>query len=261
VPYQTLLLKKSGPVATLTMNRPEKRNPLDQLSATEMIQALDEVQNDPTLRVLVLTGAGEVFSAGGDLKAFQESKPLDHLDKVAPVLDLVKKFFSIRYPTIARVQGHALGGGAGLVSLCDFAIAADDIELGYPEINLGIIPAAVAVVLARTVPRRTAVDLLFRGRRIGAAEAARLLVINESVPRKDLDAKVDALAKELSGKSGPALRALKSLYYGQQDESLERAIEHGLDKFAALAGGEDVQEGLAAFFEKRKPDWPSAKKK
>jgi methylglutaconyl-CoA hydratase len=211
--------------------------------------------------VLVLTGAGDVFSAGGDLKAFKESKPLEHLDKVAPVLELVKKFFSVRFPTIARVQGHALGGGAGLVSLCDFAIASENAELGYPEINMGIIPAAVAVVLARTVPRRVAVDLLFRARRIDASEAARLQVINEAVAPNKLDETVNALAMELAGKSGPALRALKSLYYAQQDESLERAIEHGLDKFAALTSGEDVQEGLASFFEKRKPDWPSSRKK
>ncbi len=261
MPYETLLYEKKGPAVWVTMNRPEKRNPLDFLSATELCRSLDEAQADSSVRVYVLTGAGPVFSAGGDLKAFAESKPLEHLDKVAPVLELVKKFFSSRFPTIARVQGHAMGGGAGLVSLCDFAVAADDIDFAYPEINLGIIPAAVAVVLARSVPRRIAIDLLFRGRKISGKEAAAWMIVNEAVPKEKLDECVNALAEELAGKSGPGLRALKSLFYSQQDESLEKAIEHGLDKFVGLTAGEDAKEGLAAFIEKRKPDWPSAKKK
>lgn len=253
--YDTLRLSRRGGVATVTLARPDKRNPLDGPGARELLEAVAFVQSASWARVLVLTGEGPAFCAGGDLKAFVRARPLDHLDGVAPIVELAKRMFSLKVPTLARVNGLALGGGAGLVTLCDFAIAAEDAELGYPEINLGLIPATVAVLLARTVGRRAAFDLLFTGRRVKGQEAVAMGLINQAVPRAALDPAVSARAKELSGKSPMALRQLKALFYGQMDQPLERALEGALDKFVGLTSGEDAKEGLDAFFAKRRPRW------
>lgn len=253
--YQTILLDRDGAVATLTMNRPDSRNPLDQAGAAEMVAALAEVQADQAIRVLIITGAGKIFCTGGDIKAYARTKPLEHLDGVDPIIELIKKCFALRMPIIAKVQGSALGGGAGVVSMCDFAIAADDVAIGYPEIKLGLMPATVAVLLARQVPRRTAVDLLFTGRKLDAEEAVAIGLFNEAVPRAKLDRRVDELAQTLAGQSPLALRQLKAAFYGQADQPLERALEMAVDKFIGLTSSEDAMEGLSAFMEKRPPNW------
>ena len=253
--YETLRVEPDGPVGRIVLDRPEKRNPLGRKTAEELIHAARHLDGLEEIRVLVLTGSGPAFSAGGDIQAFAESSPLEHREGVRPVAELVRTMFGLSIPTIARVQGHALGGGAGLVSMCEFAIAADDVQLGYPELSIGLFPAAVGVLLARMVPRRTAIDLLFRGRRISAAEALDLGLVNEVVPREQLDDRVDALAAELASKSPVALAHLKAAFHAQGDLPLDRAIDLALEKFVTLTTSEDAREGLAAFLEKRAPTW------
>ena len=257
MPYDTLSLDQSGHVATVTMTRTERRNPFDRAAAEEIARALDEAVARPETRVVVLTGSGDFFSAGADVRVFRDASGAELARLLEPVVDLAKKFFRLRVPTIARVNGMALGGGAGLVSLCDFAIAVDDTVIGYPEIHLGIFPATVGVLLARSVPRRVAVDLLFTGRRISTVEAARLNVINEAVARDRLDARVAELAAELAAKSPRALATLKSAFYAQADRDYESALDLVIEQFVELASGPDAKEGLSAFLEKRRPRWTS----
>lgn len=253
--FETLLYERRGPVATITLNRPDKRNYLDARMGGEFIQAARQAGADPESRVLVVTGAGDVFCAGGDIKAFAAARPMEQRDGVGYVREMIMTLLSLRLPTIARVQGPALGGGAGLVSMCDFAIASEDALMGYPEMNLGLIPAMVAVLLQRTIGRRAAADLLFTGRIVKGREAAALGLVNDAVPRAGLDDRVATLAATLAEKSPVAVRQLKALFYLQGDLSLERALDAGIDKFVGLSASEDMKEGIAAFLENRKPNF------
>lgn len=253
--YATLNIDRDTHVATITLNRPDKRNPLDALGARELTRALWELHGDADVRVVVLAAAGPVFCAGGDLATFESARALEMPEHVRPIMELAETFFKVRLPTVAQVHGHALGGGAGLVSMCDFAFMAEGAEIGYPEINLGIIPATVSVLLARMVPRRVAAELVFTGRRIDAQEAARLGLVNAALPVQDLEGHVTKIAYELAQKSPLALRQLKAAFYGQADLPLSRALELAVEKFASLMSSDDAREGLRAFAEKRKAQW------
>ena len=253
--YQTLTLAREGAVATVMLNRPEQRNPIDSAGCRELVSALDACDQDTSTRVIVVAAAGKHFSAGGDLKAFRDVEPMAALDHVTPVIDVATTMFRLRKPTIARVHGLALGGGAGLISMCDFAIAARSVQIGYPEINIGLIPATVGVLLARMVPRRVAADLLFTGRWIGAEQAAALHIINEVVPDAGLDDRVAELAHDLAQKSPLAMRQLKAAFYSEADLPLQHALESAVDKFATLLSAEDGKEGIRAFFDKRAAKW------
>ena len=246
-----------GPAAWLTIDREERRNALGPGVILQLVEALQRASGDDEARVVVLTGAGEkAFSAGGDIGGFaQAAQEEDTESAPAAISRLLDAVWWHPKPTVARVNGRALGGGLGLLLACDLAVAADDVEVGTPEIDIGLWPHVITAVIQRTVPRKLALDLMLTGRRMPVAEAERWGIVNRVVPRGDLDAAVDELAETLAGKSPFVLRLGKRSFAGAEDLPWGRAIDHLKERLAENLTAEDLVEGVSAFLQKRKPDW------
>ena len=260
MPYSEILYETRGPVARITLNRPEKRNPLGPQTIGELLHALDAARADAGVRVIVLTGAGKVFSAGGDLSSMGSGgTPLESkgggATKPGTFVDLNLAMTRVGKPTIAMVNGHALAGGLGLVVACDLAIAADDAQLGTPEINVGLWPMMIMATIFRNVPRKRGLELVMTGAKIPAAEAEKIGLITRAVPKDKLEAEVEALAAKLASKSPLIMRMGLEAFYNTQDLELQPALEYLQGRLMAVLGTEDAREGLMAFLEKRAPNW------
>jgi enoyl-CoA hydratase/carnithine racemase len=254
VEFKHLLYTCRGAIATVTINRPESRNALGTDTVKELRMALDEGKRDETVRVIVLTGAGKVFCAGADLQGFRaELSELERYFQRRNLADLFLEMTELGKPTIARVNGHALAGGVGLVAACDLAIASEGAEFGMPEVNVGVWPMMIMAIVFRNVPRKAGMELMLTGKRIDAAEAARIGLINRAVPAERLDAEVDELAGQLAKKSPIGMRLGLEAFYRMQDMSFPSAIAYLQDQLALLGLSEDLKEGVTAFFEKREP--------
>ena len=254
--YSTILYDGGQPVATITLNRPDRRNPIGPVTLGELVHALERAQVDESVRVVILTGAGKAFSAGGDLSQMSGRSSGGEAE-IAPksLVDFLVFLHQLGKPTIAMVNGHALAGGLGLVVACDLAIASDQATFGTTEINLGLWPMMISAEIARAIGRKAALDLMLTGKRISAAEAADLGLINRWVPAADLERETRALADEIAEKS-PATMALGlRAFYRAEDMELEPALHFLEGELAKVLALEDAREGLAAFFEKRKPVW------
>ncbi len=256
--YGEILYDAAEGVATITLNRPEKRNPIGPTTIGELLHALDRARSDEAVRVIVLTGAGKAFSAGGDLGGFARgAAPATEGAAIRPgnFVDLNLAFTRLGKPTIAKVNGAAMAGGLGLVVACDLAIAADDVELGLPEINVGLWPMMISANVFRNVPRKRGLELMLTGDRIPAAEAERIGLITRAVPRAQLDEEVGKLAAKLAAKSPSTMRLGLAAFYATQDMDLEPALGHLQQQLFAVLATEDAREGLMAFLEKRAPQW------
>jgi enoyl-CoA hydratase/carnithine racemase len=251
-----LRYERTGPRAVLTIDDPERRNPISTQVIEGMLGAVADVGEDPSVRVVVITGAGDrAFSAGGDLSGGFFDAPLEgHGDRGA-LADLFRAFRRCPRPVIARVNGHALAGGFGLAAACDIVIAVDHATFGTPEVNVGLWPMMISAVLQRLIPSRAALELMLTGRRIDATEAQRLGVVSRVVPGTELDAAVDETVAALVRLS-PAIVALgKTAFYAVQDMPLDAALDHLQAGLTAVAMTEDAREGMRAFIEKRPPHW------
>jgi enoyl-CoA hydratase len=258
--YSEITYEVRGPIARVTLNRPEKRNPLGPTTIGELLHALDAAKTDEAVRVIVLTGAGKVFSAGGDLSSMGGGgTPLQATagttTRPGTFVDLNLALTQVGKPTIAMVNGHALAGGLGLVVACDVAIAADDAQLGTPEINVGLWPMMIMATIFRNVPRKRGLELIMTGDKISAAEAASMGLITRAVPKAELEAEVDKLAQKLAQKSPAVMKLGLEAFYRTQDLELAPALEYLQGQLIAVLGTEDAREGLTAFLEKRAPVW------
>ncbi len=252
-----LLVEKRDRVATLTIDRPQRRNALSRavvVGLTEQIEALGE---DPEVGVIVLTGAGDkTFCAGGDLgDQVGDAGPLGmHHDRGAFV-ELLRAQRSSKRPLIARVNGHALGGGFGLALGCDIVVAADHATFGMPEIKVGLFPMMIMAVVARNIGRKLATELMLTGDRVPAARAVEYGIANRVVPADELDATVDALADRVAGFSPAILRLGREAFYRTQDMNFDEALYTLHSMLTVNALSEDTAEGVTAFFTGRKPEW------
>jgi enoyl-CoA hydratase len=254
VAFKHLLSGRRGAVATITINRPDDRNTLNTETVGELRAALTQAKADPEIRVIVITGAGEVFCAGADLNSFRREQPeLERYFQRRQLADLFLEMTELGKPTVARINGHALAGGFGLVASCDLAIAVDAAQFGMPEVNVGVFPMLIMAIVFRNLPRKAAMDLMLTGKRIDAAEATRMGLINRHVPADRLDAEVDALADELARKSPIGMKLGLDSFYKMQDMSFPSAIAYLQDQLALLSLSDDLKEGVTAFFEKREP--------
>jgi enoyl-CoA hydratase len=254
VELRHLLLERRDAVATITINRPDARNSLSHEVVVELRTALAETKKDPEVRAIVITGAGAIFCAGADLNSFRREQPeLDRYFQRRQLAELFLDMTQLGKPTVARVNGHALAGGFGLVAACDLAIAADGAQFGMPEVNVGVFPMMIMAIVFRSLPRKAAMELTLTGKRIDAQEAARLGLINRHVPAADLDAEVDQLTAELSRKSPIGMKLGLEAFYKMQDMSFPSAIAYLQDQLALLGLSQDLKEGVTAFFEKREP--------
>jgi enoyl-CoA hydratase len=242
-----------GRAAWVTIDRPERRNALSAGVIDGLLDGLRQATADEGAAVVVITGAGDAaFCAGGDIGGFgrdtAESAP-------AAIVRLVDALWHHPLPTLARVNGTALGGGFGLMLACDLAVAAEDVEVGMPEINLGLWPHVITAVVQRTVPRRVALELMLTGRRMDTAEAARFGLVNRVVPREGLDAAVEELVGTIAAKSPAIVRLGKRSFLGAEDKAFGPALVHLKEMLAANLEEPDLAEGVSAFLQKRKPEW------
>jgi enoyl-CoA hydratase/carnithine racemase len=246
-----------GAAAWVTIDRDEHRNALSPEVVTGLRAAIDRVGGDNAAHVAVVTGAGErAFCAGGDLggMAGDASRVAQHEARGALPL-LIQAIQECPKPVVARVNGHALAGGFGLMLACDLVIAADDAEFGTPEINIGLWPYMISAVIQRNVPRKVALDMMLTGRRVTADEAGRWGMVNRVVPRADLDQAVDDLVGELASKSPLILSLGKRSFYRSQDMSFDDALAYLHTMLTVNLESEDVAEGVNAFLQKRPPEW------
>jgi methylglutaconyl-CoA hydratase len=255
----TVLVVEEQGVRTLTLNRPARRNALTHAMREELIAALRAAEEDAACRVVVLAGAGEAFCAGLDLKALAASDSqtaADHSVDAQQVALLLRTLYECPKPTIAAVHGAAIGGGAGLATICDFTLAEPEAFFAYSEVKIGFVPALVSAYLVLQVGEKRARDLLLTGRTVDAEEAFRLGLVSGLVARGELAEQTRELAATLIGNSPEALRATKLLLAAQNKLWLDAALDDGMAANAHVRGTKDFREGVAAFLEKRKPVWP-----
>jgi methylglutaconyl-CoA hydratase len=255
--YKTLLVAHDGNIATITLNRPDKRNAISYELIEELLAALDELANS-SARVLILTGAGKAFCSGMDLdnlKALVGCSAEQSLKDSEIMARLFRALYEFPRPTIAAVNGAAVAGGCGLATLCDFTLAMPEAKFGYTEVRIGFVPAIVSTFLLRQLGEKHARDLLLTGRVIGAEEAHRVGLINEIVSEEKLIARARELAAQLMENSPASLVSTKRLLSHHARVQLDTQIQAAVQENAAIRATKDFREGISSFLEKRKPQW------
>lgn len=253
---QAVLLEKRGQALWITVNRPDKRNAINQAVIDGIRQGYEQAQADPKVRVIVLTGSGDkAFCAGADLRP-GEGFVFDYAKPNADYADLMRLASNSTVPSIARVNGVCMAGGMGLLCMTDMAVAVDTVRFGLPEVKVGVFPMQVLSLLQRLVPQRVLREWCFTGESFTADEALQAGLVNHLAPAAELDAKVEWLIDRLVDKSPTAIRRGKYALRAIEAMSFDQAIAYTETQIATLALTEDAKEGLAAFNEKRAPDWP-----
>ena len=253
-----ILKEQTGRVVQLTLNNPVKRNAMTYALVEALTAALQEADADPAVRAVILTGAGDNFSAGGDLKEFAaelEMQAYQHWQAAEPWITLFRLVPNMRVPVIAAVHGYALAGGCGLVALCDMALAADDATLGTTEIRIGLFPMVILPALRRVVGERHALEMALSGDTYTAQEALRLGLVNRVVPRAELLSAARELANRIAAKGPAAVAMGKRLFYATAGMGYDEALEFARNIRVAYMLADDVAEGVDAFLNKRKPNW------
>ncbi len=251
------VLAVEGHVATITLNRPEQRNPLSAVMLRDLAAAFRWCQAEPEVRVVVLTGAGDrAFCAGADLASFDGGMTdLERHRSRDLFVDLFTLMASLGKPIVGRINGHALAGGLGLACACDLLVSTDTATFGTPEINVGIWPMMIQAILARNLPRKVLLEMEMLGDRWTATQMEAFGVINRVVPHDQLDSAVKDIVEKLAKKSPVAMRLGRDSFYRQQDMEFSAALAYLHSQFTLITLTEDSKEGIKAFFEKREPDF------
>ena len=255
--YKTLQLAFDSAVASVTLNRPDKRNAVSYELIDDLICALEEVRNS-SARILILTGAGKAFCSGMDLdnlKTLIGRTSEQNIDDSRTMASLFRSLYEFPKPTIAAVNGAAIAGGAGLALLCDFTLAVPEAKFGYTEVRIGFVPAIVSTFLLRQVGEKIARDLLLTGRIFDAAEALKMGLINEVVAPEMLLDRARQLAGQLAENSPLSLFYTKRLLIDHARAGLDTQIEAAIRENAGIRESADFREGIDSFLEKRKPKW------
>jgi methylglutaconyl-CoA hydratase len=255
--YSTLLLDTAAQIATITLNRPDKRNAVSAPMIAELQTALDEVEKSHA-RVVIITGAGKAFCAGMDLEmlsAIAQQSPAENQEDSRRIAKMLRRIWSFPRPLIAAVNGAAFAGGCGIATLCDFTLAAPEARFGYTEVKIGFLPAIVSVFLTRQIGEKRSRDLLLTGRVIDAAEAKEFGLVSEVVPSDQLLDRAQELASTLIEASPSSLSRAKRLLISSQAAGVDHDLERAILENARIRCTPDFKEGLASFLEKRKPVW------
>lgn len=245
-------------VATIVIDRPDRRNAMSFAVMQGLLDALALARADDAVRVVVLTGAGDrAFCAGADLGGIADNaSPTEVHEARGRLADVFRALDRVGKPTIARVRGFALAGGFGLACACDFVIAADDAVFGTPEVDVGLWPYMITVPLLRSMPPKTVLELMMTGRRVDAAEAARIGFVTRVVPVGELDTAVADLAATLAAKSPLVLRLGREAFYRTLDiADSDDALAYLHAMLSVHTTSDDAAEGVAAFADKRAPRW------
>lgn len=253
-------LERQGVTAVLRLDRPEVGNALNGEVVARVFGLLDEVRADAALRVLVLTGAGKIFSAGADLNWMQrmrDASPEENLHDAEQTAALFTALYDFPLPVIAAVNGPARGGGVGLVAACDFAIASDSASFAFTEVRLGLIPSMISPFVLRKMGESRARRLFLTGDAFSAAQAMAWGLVDQVVPRDQLNAAVAALATSLRGCAPGAIAAVKRLVRAVSDTPSGDLVPLTARLIADIRATPEAHEGMAAFLEKRAPKWAS----
>jgi enoyl-CoA hydratase len=252
-----LLYEVRDGIATVTLNRPEQRNALNGELLAALVEAMKSARDDEAVKAVVLTGAGDkVFCAGADLGGFAADAALVQKHFAS---DLFLEFFRLMprlgKPSLCAANGHVLAGGLGLALSCDLVIAKEGTRFGTPEINVGAFPYMIMSIIYRHVPRKKVNEMLLLGEQISAEQAVEYGLANKVVPAGEFEAAVDGWAAKLASKSPVLMRLGHDAMYRQQDMALDDALEYLRSQLSLTFSTEDIKEGVAAFFEKREPEW------
>jgi methylglutaconyl-CoA hydratase len=241
-------------VATVTLDRPEKRNALDAATVVDLREALAEAGRDGGVRVVLLRGEGPDFCAGADLaeveRMAEDGDPMRNLADARGLGDLFIEMRRHPLPIVAAVQGNAIAGGAGLATACDLVLAREDAVFGYPEVHLAFVPAMVMAILRRSVSEKVAFELVARGERISAAEAERLGLVNRVLAHDAFEDEVREYVAGLAARSSSAVGLIKRLLYGMDGLSFEEAIARGAEVNVLARLTLDAREGMHRFLKK-----------
>jgi methylglutaconyl-CoA hydratase len=255
--YKTITVAHDSGIATITLNRPDKRNALSVQLTDELLSAFDEIEQS-SAQVVLLTGAGKAFCAGIDLDELQSLAAKTHQENLADsarMARVYRRLYEFPKPTIAAVNGAAIAGGTGLATMCDFTLAVPGAKFGYTEVRIGFVPAIVSSILVWQVGHKIARDLLLTGKTFDAPCASRYGLVNEILEPEQLMARARELATELMRNSPTSLRVTKKLINGFIAAQLDQQIATAIKENADIRTTQDFREGVSSFLEKRKPQW------
>lgn len=250
---QVVLYSVDGAVARVTLNRPEKRNALNDAVIAVLKHGLREASSDDRVRAIVISGAGKDFCSGADLSALQKIAGASVAENSEDARSLLELFLLIRHipvPVIAAVTGRALAGGCGLASACDIVLASSSARFGYPEVKIGFVPAMVMAILRRNVSEKRAFELITRGEEISAAQAKEIGLINQVFSDESFAADVEAYVKRFEELSKHAIALTKTLLYQIDGLAFPEALETGADVNVIARMSDDCQKGIARFLKK-----------
>jgi methylglutaconyl-CoA hydratase len=251
--YTKILYTIDGNIARITLNRPEKRNALDDAVVGEVKTALSVADSSREVRAVVINGAGTDFCSGADLSVLQkiaQSSILENLEDTASLMEMFLQIRNLSKPVIAAVHGRALAGGCGLATACDIILASEGAQFGYPEVKIGFIPAMVMAILRRSVSEKRAFELITSGEPISAREAERIGLINQVYPDAEFEGKAADYAAALARKSASAVFLSKRLLYQMDGMSYENALRSGMDANTICRMTEDCRQGISKFLKK-----------
>lgn len=253
----TVQLETQGGITTVRLHRPEVRNALDETLISDLTHAFGNLPQ--TTRVVLLAGSGPAFCAGADAQWMKRSRSFSREENerdAAALASLLKAVDECPYPTVARVHGAALGGGVGLLAACDIAIADEQATFGFPEVRLGLVPAVISTFVLPRIGVRAARRYFLTGERFGAPQAAALGLVHETAAPDALDGRIAGIVNDLRQGAPRAVGVAKALLRTVSALSKDRAIEESIRTISELRVSPEAQEGLSAFIEKRKPNWP-----
>jgi methylglutaconyl-CoA hydratase len=258
--YKTILISRKDRVGRISLNRPDVHNAFNVTMIRELTDAFAMVKEDNSVRVVILTGVGESFCAGADLNWMREIIRYSfdqNLKESLEVAELMHVIYTLPKPTIARVNGTAIGGGNGLFSACDIVIASERAKFGLSEVKIGLVPAAISPYVIRRIGESAAREYFLSGERFDARRALEIGLVNKVVVHEDLDRKVGEVTRLLLSSGPEAMARCKELLHRVPAMSLEEARAYTAEMIARLRVSAEGQEGMAAFLEKRTPAWAS----
>ncbi|MFP4082764.1 MAG: enoyl-CoA hydratase/isomerase family protein [Candidatus Aminicenantes bacterium] len=256
--YQTIFFADQDKVARIAFNRPDVHNAFNSTVLTELDDALERIKADKTVRVVVLTGKGKSFCAGADINWMKEIIHYSfqqNLQESLQLAEVLHKLYILDRPTVAMVNGSAIGGGTGFLSACDIAVGCEEAKFGLSEVKIGLVPAAISPYVIRRIGPNKATEYFLTGQRISGRRAQEIGLLNEVVPLGELEEKVEGIVRLLLSSGPEALARCKELIHKVPVMSFEEAKEFTARMIADLRVSEEGQEGMASFLEKRKPRW------
>lgn len=249
----SVLFLVDGQIGRITLNRPDKRNALNDSLISELKKSIGQAGSNSDVRAIVISGAGKDFCSGADLSALQKiagASVSENIEDARSLLELFLLIRNVRVPVIAAVQGRALAGGCGLASACDLVLASSTARFGYPEVKIGFVPAIVLAILRRNVSEKRAFELITRGEEISAEDAERIGLINQVFGEENFAQEVETYLEKFLATSKSAVSLTKKLLYQVDGLSFVEALETGVDVNVIARMTEDCQKGIARFLKK-----------